>query len=88
MKAKDFVVTYFDSPRSNIAISVTLDVVLQRFKNGTYSERISYVRKVLAEKGASEYASVKKGLPAIAFCGEFSGGHAKKNLKIYNNLLH
>lgn len=64
-----------------------LDKVMHDFKDGKYATQISKVREVLKAYGAEAYKEAKKGLPAIAFCGEFSGGHAKQNLIQYNNLL-
>ena len=80
-------VTYFSSPRSNIALTVSLDKVLSDFTNGAYSSHVLRVRKILKQDGSDAYKEAKKSLPAIAFCGEFYGGHAKSNLIKYNNLV-
>lgn len=80
-------VTYFSSPKSNVAITVLLDIVMGDFKQGKYASQISKIREVLNDKGVEAYKDAKKSLPAIAFCGEFKGGHAKNNLVQYNNLL-
>ena len=52
-----------------------------------YAEEISKVRAVLEQEGEPKYKEAKKSLPAIAFCGEFSGGHGKDHLVKYSNLL-
>ena len=42
---------------------------------------------MLKTNGEDAYRDAKKSLSAIAFCGEFKGGHGKSNLVRYNNLL-
>lgn len=81
------IVSYFSSPKSSIAVPVVLDKVMHDFKYGKYARQIIKVREVLKVYGDEAYKEAKKNLPAIAFCGEFSGGHAKQNLIRYNNLL-
>ena len=81
------VVSFFSSNRSKKPKSVKLEYVLSAFKEGVYAEAISKVRAVLEQEGESKYKEAKKSLPAIAFCGEFSGGHGKDHLVKYNNLL-
>lgn len=81
------VVSFFSSHRSKKPRSVKLEHVLSAFKEGLFAEAISKVRAVLEQQGELKYKEAKKSLPAIAFCGEFSGGHSKDNLVKYNNLL-
>lgn len=81
------VVSFFPSHRSKNPKSVQLEHVLSAFKEGYFAEAISKVRAVLEQEGEPKYKEAKKSLPAIAFCGEFSGGHGKDHLVKYNNLL-
>lgn len=81
------IVTYYSSHKSKIARLVALDGVLSAFKTGRYASEISKLRDELEQQGEQKYKEAKKTLPAIAFCGEFLGGHAKDNLLRYNNLL-
>lgn len=83
----DEIVTYFSSQISKNAELVRLEQILDDFKNGTFSSQISKVRNIYENEGKDEYRKAKKKLPAIAFCGEFAGGHAKENLVRHNNLL-
>ena len=80
-------VTYYSSHKSKIARPVELNRVLSAFKTGRYAGEISKVRDVLEQQGEQKYKEAKRTLPAIAFCGVFSGGHAKEDLLRYNNLL-
>ena len=80
-------VTYFSSHKSELVRPVKLEQVLTAFKTGRFAARIKAVRRVLEQQGELQYKEAKRGLPAIAFCGEFVGGHAKENLVNYNNLL-
>ena len=80
-------VTYYSSHRSEIVRPVKLAQVLADFKNGKYADMISRVRHVLLYDGEKAYRIAKRDLPAIAFCGEFTGGHSKENLIRHNNLL-
>lgn len=80
-------VTYYSSHKSEVVKSVKLERVLAAFKNGGFASRVAAVRKVLEQQGEEKYKEAKRGLPAIAFCGEFAGGHAKENMIKYNNLL-
>ena len=79
-------VTYFSSFKDKNTKVQYLNDVLLDFKNGVYKELILNVRANLL-KGKYVYSQAKKNLPAIAFCGEFKGGHSKSNLVHYNNLL-
>lgn len=81
------IVTYYSSHKSKIARPVELERVLSAFKAGRFAGEISKVRDVLEQQGERKYKEAKRTLPAIAFCGEFSGGHAKEDLVRYNNLL-
>ena len=81
------IVTYFSSQKSEEVRPVELRLVLDAFKAGLYAKKITGVRNVLEQEGEDAYKEAKKRLPAIAFCGEFMGGHAKDNLVKYNNLL-
>lgn len=81
------IVTFFSSHRSKTAQPMKLEWVLYAFKEGRFAAEISKVREVLEQQGELKYKEAKKSLPAIAFCGEFSGGHGKDNLVNYNNLL-
>lgn len=81
------IVTYYSSQKSEIVRPVNLERVLSAFKKGSFASKISEVRRVREQSGEVKYKEVKRALPAIAFCGEFAGGHAKENLVTYNNLL-
>ena len=81
------IVTYYSSHKSKITRPVELERVLSAFKTGHFASEISKVRNVLKQQGELKYKEAKRMLPAIAFCGEFSGGHAKEDLVRYNNLL-
>lgn len=83
----DEMVTYYSSHKSEVVQPVKLERVLSAFKKGRFASKISEVRKVLETEGEKRYKEAKRGLPAIAFCGEFAGGHAKENLVKHNNLL-
>ena len=83
----DEMVTYYSSHKSKTVRIVKLESVLSDFKNGKYADKITEVRTVLEQQGDQKYRDAKKTLPAVAFCGEFVGGHAKDNLKRHNNLL-
>ena len=83
----DEIVTYFSSHKSQVIRPVNLGRVLLAFREGRFAAQIEKVRTVLEQEGEAAYKAVKKELPAIAFCGEFAGGHAKSNLVRYNNLL-
>lgn len=83
----DEMVTYYSSHKSEVVQPVKLERVLAAFKKGSFASKISEVRKVLETEGEKRYKEAKRGLPAIAFCGEFAGGHAKENLVKHNNLL-
>ena len=80
-------VTYFASYTSRVNKLISLSQVLSDFRTGSYAALIQEVRRVLAEEGCMAYSEAKKNLPVIAFCGEFSGGHAKSNIVKYNNLM-
>lgn len=80
-------VTYFASYTSRVHKIIPLSQVLSDFRTGSYESLIQDVRRVLAEEGGMAYSKAKKHLPVIAFCGEFSGGHAKSNIVKYNNLM-
>ena len=84
---KNINVTFFSSSTSRVGKIITLSQVLSDFRTGRYAEAIENVRQVLVEEGPIAYSTAKKNLPAIAFCGEFSGGHAKSNIVKYNNLM-
>lgn len=81
------VVTYFSSPTSKLASVKLLNQVMREFKDGHYRSRIEQVRDVLLHYGEEKYRIAKKSLPAIAFSGEFNGGHAKSNLVKHNDIL-
>lgn len=81
------IVTYYSSQRSEIVRPVKLEQVLSDFKVGTFAQEILEVRTILEQQGELLYREAKRDLPAIAFCGEFTGGHAKDDLVKYNNLL-
>lgn len=81
------IVTFFSTHKSEVVRPVKLAQVLTAFKNGQFASKIAGVRRVLESEGEEAYKAAKRGLPAIAFCGEFAGGHAKDNLVKYNNLL-
>lgn len=81
------IVTYFSTQRSEMVQPVKLGLVLQAFRSGKYAKSIAHVREILTKEGEDAYKLAKRSLPAIAFCGEFSGGHAKENLVRYNGLL-
>lgn len=81
------IVTYYSSHRSKTGQPVKLEHVLYAFKEGRFASEISKVRDILERQGELKYKEAKKTLPAVAFCGEFSGGHAKEDLLRYNNLL-
>lgn len=66
---------------------MNLDDVMLAFRTGKYANLIKHVRSVLSSEGPDAYRDAKKSLPAIAFCGEFQGGHGKSNLIRFNNLL-
>lgn len=68
-------------------MTVPLDQVLTDFRSGRYAPQIRSVREVLAQHGPDAYREAKRMLPAVAFCGEFTGGHAKNNLVCSNDLL-
>ena len=80
-------VTYFASYTSRVHKIISLSQVLSDFRTGSYEPLIQDVRRVLAEEGCMAYSKAKKHLPVIAFCEEFSGGHAKSNIVKYNNLM-
>lgn len=81
------IVTYYSSQKSEVVRPVKLERVLDAFQKGHFASKISEVRSVLEQLGEEKYKEAKRALPAIAFCGEFAGGHAKENLVRYNNLL-
>lgn len=81
------IVTFFSTHKSDFIMPVRLIDVLSDFRNGKYVDKIISVRTVLAKEGEDAYKKAKRSLPAIAFCGEFAGGHAKGNLVKYNGLL-
>lgn len=81
------IVTYYSSQKSEVVRPVNLERVLIAFKKGSFASKILKVRSVLEQQGEAKYKEAKRGLPAIAFCGEFAEGHAKENLVKYNNLL-
>jgi len=83
----DSIVTYFSSHKSEYVQPVPLKQVLQDFRSGKYARGISHVRSILESQGDKEYKQAKRALSVIAFCGEFSKGHAKENLVQHNNLL-
>ena len=83
----DEMVTYYSSHKSKTVRIVKLESVLSDFKNGKYADKITEVRTVLEQQGEQKYRDAKKTLPAVAFCGEFVGGHAKDNLIRHNNLI-
>ena len=84
---KNINVTFFSSSTSRDDKIIPLSQVLSDFRTGRYAEAIENVRQVLVEEGPIAYSTAKKNLPAIAFCGEFSGGHAKSNIVKYNDLM-
>lgn len=79
----DLLVSYFEHTGSKRTSAITLKEALDSFRDGIYGDRIEALRKLNTE----EYRIEKTKLPAITFCGEFEGGHAKSNLVKYNNLL-
>lgn len=81
------IVTYYSSHKSNFTQPVDLEKVLCDFRSGRFSSEISKLRELLAQQDEQSYKEAKKKLSAVAFCGEFQGGHAKNNLVRYNNLL-
>lgn len=80
-------VSYFPSVISKFPQKVPLEKVISDFKSGLYAYNVKHVRSMLRSYGDKAYRNAKRGLPAIAFCGVFSGGHRAENLVHYNGLL-
>jgi len=80
-------VSYYTSSQDKKPRIIPLEEVISDFKSGRYAAQIRHVREVLKQQGVDEYRAAKKTLPAIAFCGEFVGGHSKNNLVRSNDML-
>lgn len=84
---KDPIVTFFPSITSGHTIHKKMSEVISDFSSNKYKEKILYLRNTLIINGEELYRKKKSLLPAVAFCGEFSGGHARNNIVRHNNLL-
>jgi hypothetical protein len=68
--------------------NVPLAAVLQRIQDGTYHEEIERLRRVFATAGKATYATAKRRLDAVTFCGTFSPTRAKTNLIQHSCVVH
>jgi hypothetical protein len=80
-------VSFFQHKGAKQSVSISLIDALQSFGNGTYDCPIKQMQEFLSQGNHEEYSILKAKLPAITFCGEFNGGHAKGNMVRYSNLL-
>jgi len=75
--------SFFRNVSVHDPISKSVRELLESFRDDTYKQVISDLRKCLPD----EYKIKKSQLPAITFCGEFKGGHKKENLFSYNEIM-
>jgi hypothetical protein len=68
---------------SELTIKETLDLI----KSDTFKQQISNLRNLIKNGHHEEYASHKKNLAAVTFCGSFASERKKTNLKGYNSVI-
>lgn len=80
-------VSVFRSKNSRDIRDVTIGSVLKAFKSEQYAGAVREARRFLAGGDETGYKAKKNELPVVTFSGTFVGGHGKKNLKEYSNVV-
>ena len=83
-------VTVFDDVRSKkvkASLCPKAEVYELISKNPELADVVCHCRQILETRGEDSYKAEKVQLPAVAWCGEFQGGHDLDNLTKYNNAI-
>ena len=80
-------VSIFRSKDSRDVRDVSIGAVLRAFKSEQYANTVKEARRMLNSGDEAGYKAKKGELPVVTFSGTFAGGHAKKNLKEYSNVV-
>lgn len=61
--------------------------ILSQIRNSLHQSEIENLRRLLSVGDIEGYATQKRNLPAVTFCGTFDVNRRKETLKLYNELI-
>ena len=85
-KLSEINISSFDNMKSSKPNLISLFQEFGNIKRGRYFEIISKCRDAVKKGDRILYTLLKSQLPAVTFCGEFSGRKAN-DIDVYNNLM-
>lgn len=83
----DLKVSFQKDTWASFSKEMRIEDVLNEISNGTYLNKVKYLRKLLELGDNEAYKAEKLKLPAVTFCGTFDKLRKKESLANYNSLI-